>query len=387
MKITDFTKRKENNFFTLEEIENVQNKNGVLILDSSFFIILPITIDIIDDPREREMEVDDKIEEVIEDYSPIDFISKEIHLKIEDEQEKILIILLERGKIESIIAQLKEKGITLSGIYPLFLLEFFNKEEEAKTYIEINEEGFRLYYFKDERLNNFNQVEFSLEDLMEDDEYLQDYIEDSYVFTYSNTDKEIYSNFYFINFRDWHKYKLFYNRDLDFLPPAYQESLHLKSRVKILTAVLSVFIIIQSISSLLLNVYISNKKNYLHTIENRIGTLQEAVNVEKLKIVDIEKKLSLLNFENKEGSFSGLKISTLLKNIMDSKHAITIDSIEFTDKKILKISGITSDEENFYDFEKNILTYKIFRKINHDFFTLNDNSFNFKLEIEVNDET
>ena len=243
MKITDFTKRKENNFFTLEEIENVQNKNGVLILDSSFFIILPITIDIIDDPREREMEVDDKIEEVIEDYSPIDFISKEIHLKIEDEQEKILIILLERGKIESIIAQLKEKGITLSGIYPLFLLEFFNKEEEAKTYIEINEEGFRLYYFKDERLNNFTQVDFSLEDLMEDDEYLQDYIEDSYVFTYSNTDKEIYSNFYFINFRDWHKYKLFYNRDLDFLPPAYQESLHLKGRVKILTAVLSVFIV------------------------------------------------------------------------------------------------------------------------------------------------
>ena len=109
MKITvnNFLKKKEIDFFTLGEIENF--KNGVLLLDSSFFHIISMTLSKELDEREREFEIEERLENIFEEYDNFYFLDKEITLQESEEVEKILIITIEKDKIYTLLDNLKEK--------------------------------------------------------------------------------------------------------------------------------------------------------------------------------------------------------------------------------------------------------------------------------------
>ena len=387
MKIFNFFKKRKIEFFTIEEAVEYQNKKGVLVLNSSFFILLKISISLDTDPREREFLIEDEICEYLEDYNPFDYIEKEIVLS-QGKEEELLIILIEREKVEAIIEELKNSKITLEGIVPMFFLEFYNKEVESKTYIEIEDERFRLYYFKDEKLYDFQEVDFSAEELIEDPSYLEDYLEEgSYVFTYDNNKNETYSAFYFINFRNWKEYNLYYKEELSFLPAQHIEALKLKKSLKILTGILAFSLVIECSISLLLNIYMKNSMNILNTIQINKNRLKNKIADEKEKILEIEKNIAALDEENIKHSFSPIQISEIIENILKSASGVEISKIEYNGKNRASVSGKTNLEKNFYNFEKQLLTYKIFSKLNHDFFALKENFYEFKLEIEVKDES
>ena len=171
MKIIDkFLTKKKINFFTLDEIENYQE--GILILDSNFFHIIPMIFSKDIDKREREFEIIEKLENIFEDYDELYYLEKELSLKIENNLEKILFITIEKDKIYTLLDNLKEKNITLLGIYPLFLLELFNKNNIEKTYVEIEDEKYRLYYFLENKLVNFQESEFEKDELLSFPKYL-----------------------------------------------------------------------------------------------------------------------------------------------------------------------------------------------------------------------
>lgn len=387
MKIYDIFKKRKIEFFTIEEAVEYHNKKGVLVLNSSFFILLKISISPDTDPRERELLIEDEICEYIEDYNPFDYIEKEIVLS-QGKEEELLITLIEREKIEAIIEELKNSKITLEGIIPMFFLEFYNQEVEAKTYIEIEDERFRLYYFKDKKLHDFQEVEFSAEELVEDPTYLEEYLEEeSYVFTYDNNKNEIYSAFYFINFRDWKEYNLFYKEELNFLPAQHIEELKLKKSIQILVGVLAFALVIESSTSLLLNIYIKNSMDNLNTIHRNIERIKDKISDEKEEILEIEKNIALLEEENVKHSFSPIKISEIIENILKSGNGIEITQIEYNGKNRATVTGKTDVEKKFYDFEKRILSHNIFSTLNHDFFTMKNSFYEFKLEIEVKDES
>ena len=173
MKIIDkFLTKKKINFFTLDEIENYQE--GILILDSNFFHIIPMIFSKDIDKREREFEIIEKLENIFEDYDELYYLEKELSLKIENNLEKILFITIEKDKIYTLLDNLKEKNITLLGIYPLFLLELFNKNNIEKTYVEIEDEKYRLYYFLENKLVNFQESEFEKDELLSFPKYLEE---------------------------------------------------------------------------------------------------------------------------------------------------------------------------------------------------------------------
>ncbi|WP_410208474.1 hypothetical protein [Fusobacterium sp.] len=386
MKIFNFIKQDKINFFTLEEAVKFQEKKGVLVLDSSFFILLKISLSTCTDPREREFEIEDEICEYIEEYNPFDYIEKEITLS-QTEEEVILVVLIEREKVEKIIESLREYKITLSGIFPLFFMEFFNKESEAKTYIEIEENRFRLYFFKNEKLYDFSEVEFSAEELIEDPSYIEDYLENSnYVFTYDNKENKKYSSIYFINFRNWKDYHLYYKEEYNFLPDEYIEGFKLKKTIKILICILAISIIIESCISLLLNIYIKNSMKKINLIHSDLNQIKNKISNEKEMILELEKDIAMVEKENSAHSFSDIKISRIIDKIFNAGVGIEIFKIDFNGKNKITVAGKTDFEENFYNFQRKILQYKDFIKVNHDFFNFKDNFYEFKLEIEVSND-
>ena len=120
----NFLNREKDTFFTLEDTENV--KKGILVLESEYFEIIKIILEEDLDEREREYEIEEQLENRIINYEAVDYIEKEIFLRKIDEIEENLIILIKREKIYEIADKIREKGIALKGIIPVFLLKYLS---------------------------------------------------------------------------------------------------------------------------------------------------------------------------------------------------------------------------------------------------------------------
>lgn len=116
--LNKFLKKEKLNFFTLEEIENY--KNGILLLESNFFHLIPLTLSKDIYEREREFEITEKLENIFDEYDSFYFLDKEIILEEDEEKEKTLLILIEKDKIYTLLDNLKDKKTDPLGIYPLF---------------------------------------------------------------------------------------------------------------------------------------------------------------------------------------------------------------------------------------------------------------------------
>lgn len=384
MNIFNFFKKKKIEFFLLQDLKNITNKSGVLILDSSFFIILKITIPYETDLRERSLMIEDELQEIIENYNSFLYVEKELTLSIENNFESILVILIDREKIENIIVELKANKITLLGIFPLFFMEFFNKENKDKIYLEIEKDLVRMYFFKDKKLYNFEEIELINDSLSEKLLILESYFSKNiYVFTYENNKNSTYLSFYFIKYQDWHNYTYFYEKDFNFLPEQYIWELQSKNIIKNLTIITGILLIIALLSFLLLNIYTNKYTHKLNTIQNNLKILNSKIISKKDEIQKLQIKICDTKTETKLNKSNSLKACSLIEAIFLSSSNINIQLIEFNGKNIIKIKGSSINENSIYSFETKLLTYKFFKNINHDFIKYQDNKYIFLIEVEV----
>ena len=121
----------------------------------------------------------------------------------------------------------------------------------------------------------------------------------------------------------------------------------------------------------------------LHTDLNQI---KNKISNEKEMILELEKDIAMVEKENSAHSFSDIKISRIIDKIFNAGIGIEIFKIDFNGKNKITVAGKTDFEENFYNFQRKILQYKDFIKVNHDFFNFKDNFYEFKLEIEVSND-
>lgn len=367
-------KERDVRFFTLDELEDV--KKGVLLLDSSYFKIFSFTISKELDERERELEIEERLEELIEDYDNLDFLDKEIILSEDERIESILIIMIERDKIENLLENVK--GVELLGVYPLFFVEFFNEKGREREYVEIGEERTRVYTFSGHKLINFQELEMERDEIVN---YLGEYLEKSFcTFTYQEEITEIFSD---IELRDWREYKLYPKIEYDFLPSDYHHKITYKRNLKLSLFLLSLVIILGVIFFFSFEFMKRGEEKKLNLIYGEYRELKEK-NIEiREKIQEIEEEIRITREENRERDYKRLKVSEILLKVVENSKNISIFKIIFDGERYLALEGVAIDEESIYKFQQKILETKHFKGINQDYIMLKDGKYSFYIDIEV----
>ncbi len=378
--LNKFLKKEKLNFFTLEKIENY--KNGILLLESNFFHLIPLTLSKDIDEREREFEITEKLENIFDEYDSFYFLDKEIILEEDEEKEKTLLILIEKDKIYTLLDNLKDKKTDLLGIYPLFLIELFNKDNLEKTYVEVENDKYRLYYFLENKLINFLEVDFEKEEIVNNSTYLEENLKgESFVYPNQNDIIEYLS---FLKIREWKNYPLEFRKDFNFLPTDYIKERNYKKNIKISTLFISLTIIISTIIFFSIYFLIEKEQERLNILENSYSTYHEKNLQIREKILKIEEEIKKLKEKNRIKDFNKMKLSQLIKTIYNNEN-LEITSIEYGDG-MFTLQGITDFEEDIYKFQNRLLNYKFFKNFNHDFIKLNNNRYEFHIDIEVEDE-
>lgn len=81
--------KKKIEYITLEEMKR-ELKSGIIVLENRYFNIEKISLELGLDEKERELEIEEILEDRIEDYNPVEYIEKEIVLEKNEEFEESL---------------------------------------------------------------------------------------------------------------------------------------------------------------------------------------------------------------------------------------------------------------------------------------------------------
>lgn len=368
-------------FFTLDEMED--KKEGVLLLDSFLFQIISLSLSKGIDERERELEIEEKLDELIDEYDSFYYIDKEITIYEDEDIEKTLIIMIEKDKIYSLIDRVKESGIKLLGVYPLFFMEFFNLDGEERNYIEIDEERSRVYTFSKNRLIDFQELEMERDEILAEPKYLEEYLKVGYKnFIYPDKEelKEQITNLEVI---DWHNYNYHLNREYDYLPEEYHSELSYKKQLKVTTILLSLVTILGGIFFFLLQFFIDGEIEKLNSLQESYQELKEKNIAMGVEIEELEKEIVKVREENRERGFNGLKLSQLLLPFFKNSSSIEITKLEYDGVGTINIEGSSFLEEDIYSFQNSILTNRYFKRINQDFIKFENGKYQIDMDIEV----
>lgn len=368
-------------FFTLDEMED--KKEGVLLLDSFLFQIISLSLSKGIDERERELEIEEKLDELIDEYDSFYYIDKEITIYEDEDIEKTLIIMIEKDKIYSLIDRVKESGIKLLGVYPLFFMEFFNLDGEERNYIEIDEERSRVYTFSKNRLIDFQELEMERDEILAEPKYLEEYLKVGYKnFIYPDKEelKEQITNLEVI---DWHNYNYHLNREYDYLPEEYHSELSYKKQLKVTTILLSLVTILGGIFFFLLQFFIDGEIEKLNSLQESYQELKEKNIAMGVEIEELEKEIVKVREENQERGFNGLKPSQLLLPFFKNSNSIDIIKLEYDGVGTINIEGSSFLEEDIYFFQNSILTNRYFKRINQDFIKFENGKYQIDMDIEV----
>lgn len=368
-------------FFTLDEMED--KKEGVLLLDSFLFQIISLSLSKGIDERERELEIEEKLDELIDEYDSFYYIDKEITIYEDEDIEKTLIIMIEKDKIYSLIDRVKESGIKLLGVYPLFFMEFFNLDGEERNYIEIDEERSRVYTFSKNRLIDFQELEMERDEILAEPKYLEEYLKVGYKnFIYPDKEelKEQITNLEVI---DWHNYNYHLNREYDYLPEEYHSELSYKKQLKGTTILLSLVTILGGIFFFLLQFFIDGEIEKLNSLQESYQELKEKNIAMGVEIEELEKEIVKVREENRERGFNGLKLSQLLLPFFKNSSSIEITKLEYDGVGTINIEGSSFLEEDIYSFQNSILTNRYFKRINQDFIKFENGKYQIDMDIEV----
>lgn len=390
-----FKSEKKIEYITLEEMKR-ELKSGVIVLENRYFNIEKISLDIGLDEKERELEIEEILEERIEEYDPVEYIEKEIVLRENEEFEEIVIILLKRDIIEEILQEGKEKKIRISGIVPAFFLRSLEIDKnKAELFIDVDEEKVIKLEFKDGKIKNIDELEIEREKILESEveEILQDLLEiDLTEFekvSFYEKDREIGEIFQEIDNIDveidnWKENEIEYNYNYDFLPLEYLESLKMKSSIKKKIIIFFTIFIFQILIGAVFQYFYNLNIEKIGGLEKNIRIYQDEIEELREKIVEFEEKEKIRDEELKKIEFKNIKLGSLLKKIAEFKPiGLIILNIELNENNRLKIIGNSIDEEKILKFQEEIIGNSKFKNLNHDYIKREEESYCFQLEVEV----
>jgi hypothetical protein len=387
--------KKKIEYITLEEMKR-ELKSGIIVLENRYFNIEKISLELGLDEKERELEIEEILEDRIEDYNPVEYIEKEIVLEKNEEFEEIVIILLKRDIIEEILQEGKEKKIRISGIVPAFFLRSLEIDKnKAELFIDVDEEKVIKIEFKDGKIKNIDDIEIEREKILESEveEILQDLLEiDLTEFekvSFYEKDREIGEIFQEIDNIDveidnWKENEIEYNYNYDFLPLEYLESLKMKSSIKKKVIVFFIIFILQILMGGVFQYFYNLNIEKIDDLEKNIGVYKDEIEEIREKIIEIEEKEKIREEELKKIEFKNIKLGSLIKSLDEFKpKGLTILNIELNENNRLKIIGNSIDEGKILKFQEKIIESSKFKNLNHDYIKREEEDYSFQLEVEV----
>lgn len=387
--------KKKIEYITLEEMKR-ELKSGIIVLENRYFNIEKISLELGLDEKERELEIEEILEDRIEDYNPVEYIEKEIVLEKNEEFEEIVIILLKRDIIEEILQEGKEKKIRISGIVPAFFLRSLEIDKnKAELFIDVDEEKVIKIEFKDGKIKNIDDIEIEREKILESEveEILQDLLEiDLTEFekvSFYEKDREIGEIFQEIDNIDveidnWKENEIEYNYNYDFLPLEYLESLKMKSSIKKKVIVFFIIFILQILMGGVFQYFYNLNIEKIGDLEKNIGVYKDEIEEIREKIIEIEEKEKIREEELKKIEFKNIKLGSLIKSLDEFKpKGLTILNIELNENNRLKIIGNSIDEGKILKFQEKIIESSKFKSLNHDYIKREEEDYSFQLEVEV----
>lgn len=390
-----FKSEKKIEYITLEEMKR-ELKSGIIVLENRYFKIEKISLEKGLDEKERELEIEEILEERVDDYNPVEYIEKEIVLREDEEFEEIVIILLKRDIVEEILQEGKEKKIRISGIVPAFFLRSIEIDKNrAELFIDIDEEKVIKVEFKDGKIKNIDELEIEREKILESEveEILQDLLEIDLTefekISFYEKDREIGEIFQEIDnidveINNWKENEIEYNYNYDFLPLEYLESLKMRSSIKKKIIIFFTVFILQILFGMIFHYFSNLNIEKIGDLEKNIGVYKDEIEEIREKIIEIEEKEKIREEELKRIEFKNIKLGSLLKNLDEFKpKGVTILNIELNETNKLKILGKSINEEKILKFQEKIVEHSKFKNLNHDYIKREDEIYDFQLEVEV----
>lgn len=387
--------KKKIEYITLEEMKR-ELKSGIIVLENRYFKIEKISLEKGLDEKERELEIEEILEERVDDYNPVEYIEKEIVLREDEEFEEIVIILLKRDIVEEILQEGKEKKIRISGIVPAFFLRSIEIDKNrAELFIDIDEEKVIKIELKDGKIKNIDELEIEKEKILESEveEILQDLLEIDLTefekISFYEKDREIGEIFQEIDnidveINNWKENEIEYNYNYDFLPLEYLESLKMKSSIKKKIIIFLTVFILQILLGMIFHYFSNLNVEKIGDLEKNIGVYKDEIEEIREKIIEIEEKEKIREEELKRIEFKNIKLGSLLKNLDEFKpKGVTILNIELNETNKLKILGKSINEEKILKFQEKIVEHSKFKNLNHDYIKREDEIYDFQLEVEV----
>lgn len=372
--------------FTLNEIGIKKIKNGILLLDTSYFEILYLTLSSSIDEREREYEIEERIREKIKDYDDFEFIEKEIIIDQSDIISFSILILLKKDTLDEILSLVKKEKIELYGIYPLCLTEIFNPYSSNGIYLEITENDIKEFYFENRKLVKFNSIQVPIKDFFDNPNILYEETfkkENQEFFTYSHNDfiKEVLPE---LKISIFDKEKLKFNTALNFLPDEDLKKILHKKITKYLVLTFSIFLILFIFFNLFLNSQNAKLYSKINQLEIKLRNLNSEKEQLLTQIENCEENIEEFT-NNVEFSKPIYNLSNTTLNIFSLARQLEIIKFEYDGIDKFVITGRGSKEEDVSKFLTALKNIKNIKFSNHDFIEYKNNYYNFKIEVEVLD--
>ena len=397
MQINKISKKKENiEYITVKDLEN-KNSGGILILEEEYFQIVKIILEKDLEDKERDLEIEEQLENRITDYDPLEYIEKEISLSEDSEEEEIAVILLKRNNLYNLLEKAEKNNIKLFGVIPIFLLSLtIEKEKENEIFIYLQQEKTIAAVFKKSELTDLLSVEIEKEDIFY--EGVENLLEE---ITFAETekierihlwekDKDLEKKFLSygeVVIDTLENFPIIHKESCCFLPLEYKDKFKKKKYIKLLGTILLTILLIEFGAGFLFSKFQKKDKESIAKFQNEIGIYKEKIDNRKKEIeefTDFKEKSKELTVKM---SFSNMKINLLLEELEKCQpNNLIFAAVEYNGDGILKVTGESPEEKKIIELEKNILQSQFFTHLSHDYIKRGKNSYLFQFDIGVENE-
>lgn len=386
----------------INDIERLdKSQKVVLCLESKFFNIFKIELDNVLNVEDRMEKIEDRLEIIFSQYTLNEYILEYEILETKKKKETLIVYLLDISKLE--------KNIIIDDIQKYKILSFFPAFFKCREYTENgnfynfdidNEvmviskytsgkiENIEIFSLGRQAIENLYNVNLNNNEISDStisiiDTYLEN-IEINYdvIFTGKNIKLEdLYTekkNISFFNIKN-----LEYRKYLNFLPKDIKKKYYFYYINEFYLLTILILTIILFISTFFINYKIGKKEEYIINLQYNSSNLEENISNLRKEMEEIEENIEILKEKLEKVEYVDFKINLLLYDISAlSPNEISIETIEYDDKKILNIIGKAKNKASIIKFIENISSVKNFKMLNWDYILKSRDFFEFKVEVK-----